>query len=97
LMLNTGDTTFTLPATSTMFMFLPEIGSERTWKIYNATSTAGIDLTLSAGTGMDLVSASTTSSIVKNTEWVNMTCKRIYYRTADNLNVVCDLEKAGDY
>ena len=57
---NTGDVTFTLPATSTMRSVLPVPGMSATQCWYNATTTSGIDITITAGTGIDLEVASST-------------------------------------
>ena len=58
---NTGDLTLTLPASSTLSAFVPTAGdwAEQCW--YNASTTAGIDITFAAGTGIDLEVASSTS------------------------------------
>jgi len=88
--------TYTLPATSTMMNILPEVGSTRTWFFHNATSTAGKTLTLSAGAGMDLVSASTTAETLDAGDWAKLTCTQIYYRAADNQNIMCNVEKLVD-
>ena len=59
---NTGDLTLTFPASSTLSTFIPTAGdrTEQCW--YNATTTAGIDVTFAAGTGIDLEVATTTAS-----------------------------------
>ena len=58
---NTGDLTLTFPASSTLSAFIPTAGdmAEQCW--YNASTTAGIDITFAAGTGVDLEVASSTS------------------------------------
>jgi len=92
---NTGATTLTLPATSTMIALLPEIGSSRTWTIKNATTTAEQSLqtlTFAAGTGMDFVSASSTASTLAPGSYADITCKQIPYITADNENIVCEVD-----
>lgn len=60
---NTADLTLTLPTSSTLATYLPNAGDRDRIMIRNATSTAGIDVILAAGTGIDLGSASTTISI----------------------------------
>lgn len=57
---NTGDITITLPASSTMSSVLPVAGMSATQCWYNASTTAGIDITIAAGTGIDLEVASST-------------------------------------
>lgn len=54
--------TLTLPATSTLTSFIPTAGQTRTIYIRNATTTAGIALTIAAGTGVPLKIATSTSS-----------------------------------
>lgn len=58
---NTGDLALTLPATSTLTSLVPTAGdmAEQCW--HNASSTAGIDITFAAGTGITLLSATSTS------------------------------------
>jgi hypothetical protein len=57
---NTGATTLTLPASSTLSAFVPTAGdwADQCW--LNATSTAGVNITFAAGTGIDLETSSTT-------------------------------------
>lgn len=62
LTLNKADSTFTLPATSTLTAMVPTAGDRQDFCIYNATTTAGIDLTIAAGTGIDLEVASSTNT-----------------------------------
>lgn len=59
---NTASLTYTLPATSTLTSLVPTAGdmAEQCW--YNATSTAGITVTVAEGTGWDLEAASSTTS-----------------------------------
>ena len=58
---NTGDLTLTFPASSTMPHVLPTVGKMAKQCWYNASTTAGIDITFAAGTGIDLEVASSTS------------------------------------
>jgi hypothetical protein len=51
---NTADLTYTFPATSTMSAMIPNAGDSRTVMVYNATTTAGIDVIFAAGTGMEI-------------------------------------------
>lgn len=59
---DTPSLTLTLPATSTLTSFIPTAGdmAEQCW--YNATSTASMNITFAAGTGIDLQTASTTQT-----------------------------------
>ena len=51
---NTGNFTYTLPATSTLTSLLRNIGDTQTWIWENATTSTGITITLAAGTGWNL-------------------------------------------
>lgn len=57
-----GDLTITLPASSTLRHFLPQAGMSAKQCFYNASTTAGIDITIAAGTGIDLEVASSTTA-----------------------------------
>lgn len=96
LMSNVGSFTYTMPATSTMIQLLPEVGMSREWIFHNATSTASITLTMAAGAGMDLVSVTANDDIIDPGEWTRVTCTQIYYRTADNENIMCIVDELGD-
>lgn len=60
---NTGDTTLTLPASTTLTSFLPTAGQMRTVWIRNATTTAATDLIIVGGSGTLLKVASSTNQI----------------------------------
>jgi len=49
-----ADLTYTFPASSTMSAIVPNAGDVRTVVIYNATTTAGIDVIFAAGAGMEI-------------------------------------------
>lgn len=55
-----GAITVTFPASSTLPNFLPVAGQRARQCWYNATTTAGINITFASGTGVDLEIASTT-------------------------------------
>jgi len=57
---NTGDLTLTWPASSTLRNFVPRAGDVAHQCFTNASTTAGIDITIAAGTGIDLEVASST-------------------------------------
>ena len=87
-----SDLTYTMPATATMMQILPEIGSTRKWLFHNATS--GVNtLTLSAGTGMDLVSVTNNDDVIDQGEWAQLTCTQIVYRSDDNTNIMCIMDE----
>ena len=97
LMINVAASTYTLPATSTMISLLPDIGSSRKWLFHNATSTGAMVLTIAKGAGMDLVGVGNAADVIDAGEWAELTCTQIYYRTADNENILCiitELENA---
>lgn len=54
--------TYTLPASSTMTSELATAGDRKSWIIDNTTTTAGVNLTLGAGTGSFLLFTSSTAS-----------------------------------
>lgn len=62
LTVSTGSLTLTLPASSTLSAFLPNAGDYTQFILYNATTTSGINVTLAAGTGTLLESASSTAA-----------------------------------
>ncbi len=95
-MSNVGALTYTLPATSTMISLLPDIGSTRRWLFHNATSSATITLTIAAGAGMDLVSVTNADDVIDPGEWTQVTCTQIYYRSADNENIMCIVDELAN-
>ena len=87
--------TWTMPATSTMIALLPDVGSQRTWLISNATNTAARPIIISAGAGMDLVTASSTDYSIDASGYGNITCTQIYYRDVNDQNIACVLQENG--
>ncbi len=75
-MANTGNTTLTLPATSTMSNIMQRPGQSRTWWIHNATGTAATTLTLAAGTGIDLIAVTAADDVIDGDEYSKLTCWR---------------------
>lgn len=55
--------TLTLPASSTLTSFIPNVGNQTTVYFYNA-STAATTTILAAGTGMNLTTASSSSGVI---------------------------------
>lgn len=94
-MSQTGNLTYTLPATSTMMSILPDIGSTRKWLFHNATSSV-ITMTIAAGTGMDLIAVTANDDIIDAGEWAELTCTQIYYRNADNENIMCIISELAN-
>lgn len=78
---------YQLPATSTMGSILPDIGSTRKWLFHYAS--ASLTFTLVAPTGIDLVAVSDAYDIIDAGEYMELTCTHIYYRGADNENIMC--------
>jgi len=73
---NTGTTaTLTFPATSTMTTLIPTEGDHRSWLIHNATSST-MAVTLTAGTGMDLIGVTTNDDVIDETEYSEFECWR---------------------
>src|SRR3990167_4520375 len=93
LTLNTGNGSFTLPATSTMINIIGELGASRKWLIHNATTTAATTLTLVAGAGMDLVGVTTADDVIDGGEYTQLICTRIPYVTATNENIACIVDE----
>lgn len=87
-MSNVGALSYALPATSTMMSILGEVGMTRSWLFHNATSSSGITLTFTAGAGMHLVGVAG-AEVIDPEEWAELTCTNIYYRDADNENILC--------
>ena len=85
-MSNVGALSYALPASSTMMDLLPKIGMSRKWLFHNASSTP--TLTFTAGAGMHLVGVAG-AEVIDEEEWAEVTCTQIYYRDADNENILC--------
>jgi len=90
--------TWTLPATSTMIGFLPDIGSTREWIFKNATTSGeATSFTFAAGAGMDFVTASSSVSLVLDAgDYAKITCTQIVYRDVDNENIMCSINRLFD-
>ena len=87
--------TFTMPATSTMMLLLPKVGSTRTWQIHNSTTTGdgAATITLAAGAGMELVGVDSNADVFAAETWLEMTCTQKTYVDSINENIVCMLEE----
>ena len=96
IMENTGAATFTLPATSTMLAMLQGVGSSREWLFHNASSSAGVTMTLVTGAGMDLIAVTANDDVIDPGEYTRLTCTQIPYRNADNENVVCIVDELAN-
>ena len=95
-MSNKGALSYTLPATSTMISILPDVGNTRRWLFHNATSSSGITLTLVKGTGMDLIAVTNADDVIDPGEWTQLTCTHIYYRSADNEDIMCIVDELAN-
>ncbi len=60
----TAASTFTFPASSTVSNLVPHAGDRQSFCFRNATSTAGVQITLAGSTGINLVVASSSVSAV---------------------------------
>lgn len=72
---NIGNTTYTLPATTT-FPGIPKAGDMRQWVFRNATSTSGVTATIAAGTGIDLQEPDGQNIVIADTNFAWLTCYR---------------------
>lgn len=63
---NVGSDTITLPASSTLSTWLANAGDTTSFVLFNSTTTAGVNLTVVAGTGTLVESASSTAVTVAN-------------------------------
>lgn len=92
---NTSDLTYTLPATSTMLAFLPEVGATRSWLIHNATTTndANAAVIILTGLGMNLVGTGAGSDSIAPEVWNKLTCIHKQYIAVENENITCMLEE----
>lgn len=95
IMQNTGNSSFTLPATSTMIDLLQGVGASRQWLIHNATTSTNT-MTLIAGAGMDLVAVTANDDVIDAGEYTQLTCTQIPYRAADNENIVCIVDELAN-
>lgn len=69
-----GDVTITFPASSTLVNMVPRVGDKARQCWVNGTTTAGIDITFAAGTGIDfLISSSTTANTAQGASAVLLT------------------------
>uniref|UniRef100_A0A6M3XQM3 Uncharacterized protein n=1 Tax=viral metagenome TaxID=1070528 RepID=A0A6M3XQM3_9ZZZZ len=73
---STASSTVTLPATSTMASMLKDKGDVREWYFHNVTTTAGLTLTIAAGSGIDLIGVTTADDVIDETEYARLTCWR---------------------
>lgn len=84
LTLNVSSASVTLPASSTMTTLLPDAGDMREWMISNATTTAATTLTITKGTGIDLIAVTNADDVIDGAEWSRLTCIR-----QGNTDVLC--------
>lgn len=69
--LNQQDATLSFPASSTLKAYLPVAGMRTVLFIHNATTTATMDIAVTGGTGVILKRATTSSSILGDTDASN--------------------------
>lgn len=89
-----GNTTYTLPATTT-FPLLQEAGATRSWVFRNATTTSGVTATIAAGTGIDLQEPDGQNVVIADTNFAWITCYR--KATASGANggdIVCLVDES---
>lgn len=76
--LSVGSVTITLPASSTLSTWISSTaGSERSIMIENASTTAGITITLASGAGTFLQKATSTAAIIYPNRAANLRCIRL--------------------
>lgn len=80
--LNVADVTLTLPASSTI-NFMRNPGDTKVFYVRNATTTATMDITFAAGTGLNLKKATSTLILVGNGDGGN-TARLTFVRQADS-------------
>lgn len=80
--LNVADVTLTLPASSTI-SYMRNVGDTKTIYVRNATTTATMDITFAAGTGLNLKKATSTAVLVGNGDGGN-TARLTFVRQADS-------------
>ena len=73
---NTASLTYTFPASSTLSALVPTAGDSRTWQIYNATTTSGIDVIFAAGTGSEIKGAGGGSLTIDEASFGSFTLTR---------------------
>ena len=72
---NTGATTYTLPATSTMTNIMSTAGERRVWMFENATTSSGITATFVAGSGINLIGVTVNDDVIDETERAKLDCQ----------------------
>lgn len=85
-----GSITVTLPATSTITTVIPNVSDYRQILIRNATTTAGVTITLAAGTGWDLQTGTSTAVIYPG-DYMHLN----FFREVDT-DISGDYNTAGD-
>lgn len=74
----------TLPATSTMTTLIPTSGDMREWVIDASALSAATTTTVTAGTGVDLISVTNADDVIDGVEFARLTCWR-----KENTDVAC--------
>lgn len=89
-MLNLQDTTLTLPASSTI-SYMKNIGDTKTFYVRNATSTAAMDITFAAGTGMNYKKATSTKTLIGDTDAGNTARITLVRKANTDIDMFVDL------
>lgn len=88
--LNLADGTLTLPASSTI-SYMRNAGDSKVFYVRNATTTATMDITFAAGTGINMKRASSTSTLRGDADGGN-TARITLIRQADSdIDALVDL------
>lgn len=89
--LNVQSATLTLPASSTLSSFIPTAGQMRTVLVRNATTTAGLNLTIAGGTGTILKKATSTAVIYSDTDGDNYARLDFVRKTNSDIDVLMSI------
>ncbi len=89
--LTVQDATLTLPPTSTLISFIPNLGDTRTIYIRNATTTATMDLTIAGNTGVVLKKATSSATIYGDTDGANYARLDFVRRNANYIDVLMNI------
>jgi hypothetical protein len=88
--LNVLDTTLTFPASSTI-QFMRGSGDTRVYWVKNATTTAAMDITFAAGTGMNLKNATSTKILIGDTDGGNAARVTLIRQADSDIDMYVDL------
>lgn len=88
--LNVQDATLTFPATSTIG-FMRNTGDTKIFYVRNATTTATMDITFAAGTGMNYKKATSTKILLGDTDGSNFAKVTLIRKANTDIDMIVDL------